>query len=123
VLYRGLLGFPSQRLIDAAHFVSGGGDEPHLYDYEYFYVTFDTYGVTENRRSSVDVINEMERATNSELVRRLGTSSTTRHLNEYKGVGYVQAAEREARGRLMTPERLRLVTALVDAVMEYVASF
>jgi hypothetical protein len=97
--------------------------EPHLYDYEYFYVTFNAYGISgESRKSSVDVVNEMERATNRELTRRLATSSTTRHLNEYKGIGYVPSAEREARRRLMTPDRLRLVTALVDSVMEYVAS-
>jgi hypothetical protein len=104
--------------------VDKDGGEPHLYDYEYFYVTFNAYRIgDENRKNSVDVVNEMERATNRELTRRLATSLKTRHLNEYKGVGYVQPAERDARQRLMTPDRLRLVTDLVDAVMEYIASF
>ena len=98
--------------------------EPHLYDYEYFYVTFNTYDVSEqNRKSSVDVINEMERATNLDLTRRLTASSRNRHLNEYKGVGYLKVAEREVRRNLMTPERLRLITGLVDSVAEYIASF
>jgi len=98
--------------------------EPHLYDYEYFYVTFSAYASTdENRRSNVDLINEMERATNLELTHRLAMSSTIRHLNEYKAAGYVQSEEREARRGLRTPERLELVTSLVDAVMEYIASF
>ena len=43
--------------------------DPHLCDYEFFYVTFDTYDA-ENRQK-VDVINEMERAANRELQSRL----------------------------------------------------
>jgi len=98
--------------------------EPHLFDYEYFYVTFDSYsGDEECRRRSVDVINEMERATNLELSRRLGATVAIRHLNEFKAVGYVTPPEREARSRLKTPERLRRVSSLVDAVMAYVGTF
>jgi len=96
----------------------------NLYDYEYFYVTFDAYDLNgENRKGSVDVVNEMERATNIALTDRLAASSRNRHLNEYKGVGYVRSEEREARRRLMTSDRLRLVKALVDSVTEYNASF
>src|SRR6266704_807182 len=60
------------------------------------------------------------RATNLELTHRLAISSTIRHLNEYKAAGYVQSEERKARRGLRTPERLELVTSLVDAVMEYI---
>jgi hypothetical protein len=99
------------------------GGEPHLYDYEYFYVTFDAYNNTdETRRNSVDLVNEMERAANIELTRRLERLSTVSHLNEYKGVGYIDSTEREARRNLRTPERMRLISSLVDAVMEYIGT-
>ncbi len=97
------------------------GGEPHLYDYEYFYVTFDPYNCTdETRRESIDLINEMERAANVELTRRLETMATISHLNEYKGNGYVHSVERDARRKLRTPERMRSIASLVDAVMEYI---
>ena len=78
--------------------------DTHLFDYEYFYVTFDAY-VSEGRKSKVDVVNEMERAVNRELQRRLQPSFSDCLLNGYKGSGYVPRAESEARRTLMTPER------------------
>lgn len=100
------------------------GGEPHLYDYEYFYVTLGAYeGNTENNRRNVNVVNEMERATNREIARRLVASSRHRQLNEFKGAGYVRSERREARKALMTSDRAQLIEALVASVIAYIASF
>jgi hypothetical protein len=97
---------------------------PHLFDYEYFYITIDAYSDGDaKRKNKVDVVNEMERATNRELTRRLSPRFQNCLLNEYKGVGYLRAEEQEARQVLMSPDRKQLVLALVDSVMTYVASF
>jgi hypothetical protein len=94
----------------------------HLFDYEYFYVTFDTYDA-ENHKSKVDVINEMERAANRELQSRLSPALMACLLNKHKGTAYIGAAESAARLNLMTPDRKQLITDLVDAVVDYVGSF
>jgi hypothetical protein len=94
----------------------------HLFDYEYFYVTFDTYDA-ENHKSKVDVINEMERAANQELQSRLPPAFMACLLNKYKGTAYIHAAKSTARLNLTTPDRRRLITDLVDAVEDYLRSF
>jgi hypothetical protein len=96
--------------------------DPHLFDYECFYITFDTYD-DENRRSRVNVVNEMERGANRELQTRLPAKFSERLLNRYKGSGYLQPAEREARRNLMTVDRRHLITSLIDSVIEYIESF
>jgi hypothetical protein len=94
--------------------------DPHLFDHEYFYVTFDTYD-DDNR--NIDMVNEMERATNRELQKRLSPGFTSCLKNPYKGSGFLPAAEKEVRRQFMTSERQRLVSALVDAVVDYIESF
>ena len=96
--------------------------DPHLFDYEFFYVTFDTYD-KDNRKSKVDVVNEMERAANRELHSRLPPAFAPCLLNRYKGSGYLSAAKRVMRRNFLTPERERSITALVDSVVEYIESF
>ncbi len=76
-----------------------------------------------NRKSKVDVINEMERAANRELQSRLPPALIACLLNRYKGAAYIGAAESAARSNLMTPERKRLITDLVDAVVDHIDSF
>jgi hypothetical protein len=93
---------------------------PHLFDYECFYVTFETYD-DDNR--NIDMVNEMERASNRELQRRLLPGFASCFANPFKGVGFVPAAKKEVRRQLMTAERQRLVTALVDSVVDYIESF
>ena len=93
-----------------------------LYDYEYFYVTSATYD-PENHKGEVDVINEMERAANRELPSRLPPALIACLLNRYKGAAYIGAAESAARSNLMTAERKRLITGLVDAVVDHIDSF
>lgn len=97
---------------------------PDYYDFEYFYVTFDSYdGSTAHRRTKVDVVNEMERATNQALRDNISEKFRNCLLNEYTGNGYVPKAERLSRAVLRTPERMAKVEELVRAVMEHVISF
>lgn len=96
---------------------------PDFYDFEYFYVTFESYdGSTIQRRTKVDVVNEMERATNQALRDKLSEKLRDCLLNGYEGNGYVTKAKRLARAALRTPERMAKVEALVRVVMEHVIS-
>jgi hypothetical protein len=96
---------------------------PDYYDFEYFFVTFDPYGgSTIQCRTKVDVVNEMERATNQVLRDNLSEKFRDCLLNEYTGNGYVPKTKRLARAALRTWERMAKVEALVRAVMEYVIS-
>jgi hypothetical protein len=97
-------------------------EDHHLFDYEYFYVTFHPYD-NENHRSNVAVINEMERAANLELQSRLPLAFMPCLLNRFKAAGYVGKAESAARRNLMTPERRQLIAGLVDSAVDYVESF
>jgi hypothetical protein len=97
---------------------------PDYYDFEYFYVTFNSYdGPTAHRRTKVGVVNEMERATNEALRDKVSEKLRNCLLNEYTGNGYVPKAERFARAALRTPERMVKVEELARSVMEYVISF
>ena len=97
---------------------------PDAYDFEYFYVTFDSYsGSAARRREKVDVVNEMERATNQALRDGLSEPMRVCLLNEYKGTGYVPRAKRLTRTALRTSARMKEVSALSRAVMKYLTSF
>jgi len=97
---------------------------PDAYDFEYFYVTFGSYnGSAVKRRAKVNVVNEMERATNQALRDLLSEPMRARLLNEYKGTGYVGSAKRLSRTALRTSVRMKEVNSLSRAVMKYLVSF
>lgn len=96
---------------------------PSAYDYEYFYVTFGPYdALAEGRRSSIDLVNEMERATNLALQEALPEAYRSRLLNPCKASARLSSAEKAKRKAFRTPDRCARVEALVQRVMWYVSS-
>jgi len=95
---------------------------PHEFDFEYFYVTFDSY-LSEDQyvRNKIDVINEMERTANIAIYNALPEHMRGRLLNPFRGAGHVKVQDRQRRAALRTPERQAKVQALAQAVAEYLA--
>jgi hypothetical protein len=95
-------------------------DLPHVYDYKYFYITFDQYSEVEKERLiRVDVINEMERAVNEAIQNEFRNAPPGTLLNPFKGKG-IKATESLRRKDLRTKPRMVKVDALVEAVAEYI---
>ena len=74
-------------------------DEPHEFDFSYFYVTFDEYIDPKHTRERIDVINEMERRLNSLAQERFGQI-----LNPYSGK-HIARKKQVDRDGLATGER------------------
>jgi hypothetical protein len=98
------------------------GADPHEFDFEYFYVLFDPYDITDaSRRTKVDVINEMERQANLLLQQRLPEDKRVVLMNPYKNARRLSAEDREARARLASMDRMEALGKLIDAAMGCVA--
>ncbi len=96
---------------------------PHEFNFDYFYVTFDAYSTEDQQvRDKIDVINEMERATNVAIADALPVGMQDRLLNPFLGKAYVKVVERQRRAAFRTPERLAKIEALVNAVAQHITT-
>lgn len=73
------------------------------------------------RRSAVEMTNEMERWLMQEIESEFAGRPEIAMLNPYKGSGYLTAAERVKRATFRTPEARAKIQGLVDAVVEVCA--
>lgn len=89
-------------------------DEPHEFDFDYFYTTFGSYVPTSRSRDGVELINEMERQLN-----KLAQAEFGEILNPLKG-SYVQPDVRAERKRLVTSKRIERLRELVQVVREFI---
>jgi hypothetical protein len=97
------------------------GAPPHEFDFEYFYVTFDAYHVAESdRRSKIDVINEMERQANMLLQQQLPRDERVLLMNPHKNARRLSASERNARAQIASAERMVILRELITAAMHHV---
>ena len=91
-------------------------DNPHDYDFDYFYATFGTYLGSEESRDGIDTINEMERRLNVLAQTAFGSI-----LNPLKGTGWMTQTQRSQRASLATQVRLEQLAELVRQVQVFLA--
>jgi hypothetical protein len=97
------------------------GAPPHEFDFEYFYVTFDAYDATDSdRRSKIDVVNEMERQANLLLQQQLPRNEHVQLLNPHKNARRLVASERKARTEIASPERMDTLCELTSTAIHHV---
>lgn len=98
------------------------GAPPHEFDFEYFYVLFDPYddGDGANRRTKVDIVNEMERQANALLQQELPRNDRVVLMNPYKNARRLSDKDREARARIASTDRIQILRELVAATIQHV---
>jgi len=97
------------------------GAPPHEFDYEYFYVSFHAYEVEDtDRRSKIDVVNEMEGQANMLLQQQLPDDDRVLLMNPHKNAGRLSSNERNARALHASAERMELLRELTNAAVHYV---
>jgi hypothetical protein len=96
------------------------GAPPHEFDFDYFYVSFDPYDVADaNRRSKVDIINEMEWQANVLLQQTLPRDDRVVLMNPYKNARRLSAEDRESRARIASTDRIHVLRELVAAALQH----
>lgn len=90
---------------------------PDDHDFKIFYVTFGDYVHPGESRRGIDVINEMERQLNGLAQKAFGGMV----INAYEGRTRLRRWKREERQVLATPERMRQLKELIDAVRKALA--
>lgn len=97
------------------------GAPPHEFDFEYFYVSFDPYDVVDaDRRSKIDIVNEMERQANVLLQQELPRDDRVVLMNPYKKARRVSAEDREARALIASTDRIQVLRELVAVALQHV---
>ncbi len=97
------------------------GAPPHEFDFDYFYVSFDSYDVADaNRRSKVDIVNEMERQANVLLQQELPRNDRVVLMNPHKNARRLSAEDRESRARIASTDRIHVLRGLVAAALQHV---
>lgn len=86
-------------------------------DYTYVFEHFDDYSENpDERRVSIDRINEMERWLNQEIQIVTADNTNLTLLNPYKGTGYINKQERAKRASFRTKTAESKIKATVSAV-------
>jgi hypothetical protein len=97
------------------------GAPPHEFDFDYFYVTFDPYDVADSeRRSKIEVVNEMERQANMLLQQQLPRDDRVMLMNPHKNARRLSAAEKHARAQIASAERMAVLRELATATLHHV---
>jgi hypothetical protein len=91
-------------------------DNPHDYDFDYFYSTFGCYVPPVESRDGINVINEMERQLNRMAEEAFGKTIL---LNPYRGTMRRTNALKTQRKAIATEERMELLSKLVQHVKEF----
>ncbi|RMP30653.1 hypothetical protein ALQ25_01312 [Pseudomonas coronafaciens pv. atropurpurea] len=87
-------------------------------DYTYVFEHFDSYSENpDERRISIDRINEMERWLNQEIQNLVAKSTSLTLINPYKGTGYIRKQERTKRASFRTKAAETKIDATVTAVL------
>lgn len=87
-------------------------------DYIYVFEHFDDYSENlDERRFSIDFVNEMERWLNQDIQRVIIDKPAITLLNPYKGVGYINKEERSKRAAFRTQAAKEKIEAIIAAVM------
>jgi len=87
-------------------------------DYTYVFEHFDQYSENpDERRASIDSINEMERWLNQEIQSLAARNTGVTLVNPYKGTGYIRKQERIKRAGFRTKESEIKIDATVSAVL------
>lgn len=96
------------------------GAPAHDFDFEYFYVSFDENNVEDfNRRSKIDVINEMERQANLLLQQRLPLDKRLSLMNPHKNARRLSVSEQKTRAQIASTERMAILQKLFSAAIKH----